>query len=100
MSATKVFTTSSIVSVAGIALVAVACSSSTTGDPGTGDGGASSSSGGSSGALLEGGTGSGTAGGKCQGKGAITVAASPAGDAGACPINKAISSADLDQVGW
>lgn len=97
----KVFTSASIVSVAGIAIVAVACSSSSTGGEGGGDGGTSSSGGSSGTALIDGGGGTGQAGGKCQGEGSITVAASPGGDAGGCPKDVTVSSASLDKdVGW
>jgi hypothetical protein len=95
----KVFTTASVLSVAGVALVAVACSSSETTSNADGDGGASSSS--SSGSFIEGGSGSG-GGGKCTGEGSITVMASPGGaDAGGCPKDISLTSLELDQaVGW
>lgn len=92
----KYFTTASVASVAGVALIAVACSSSETTGAGDADGGTSSSGG----ALIEGGAGG--SGGKCTGEGSITVAAFPSGaEAGACPADVRLSSADLDKaIGW
>jgi hypothetical protein len=93
----KHFTTASVASIAGIALVVVACSSSETTGSGNGDGGTSSSSGNT---FIEGGSGDG-AGGKCTGEGSITVMASPGGDAGGCPKDISLTSLELDQaVGW